>query len=444
MPKLIKIKKGLNLRMIGEATGQNPTSSISSKDFAIIPDDFCGLSPKLLKREGDHVTAGEAVLHDKNNPEILVVSPVCGTISSIVRGARRKIEALRIEADNRHDHIKFDTGKLADIKSTLLESGLWAFFRQRPYGIIPSTETAPRDIFISAFDSSPLAPSHTLLIDNNENYFKKGVEVLSKLTDGTVYIGCRKENLIETDFSESFIFSGPHPAGNVGTQIASIRPVNKGDIVWTIEPETVVKIGKLFTDGYVDWSCITAITGESVENPIIVRATEGICISDLLKGNVKVDNKPRVISGNALTGQNVGIDGYLRFPFRQVTVIPEIINDCEMLGWASLSPKKYSASRTFFSWLAPKNRKYHFDAKINGGERAIIMAGEYDTVFPMDIYAEFLIKAIIARDIDKMEQLGIYEVVPEDFALCEFIDTSKLELQKIVREGLDYLKKEMN
>ena len=270
------------------------------------------------------------------------------------------------------------------------------------------------------------------------------MEVLSKLTAGTVYIGCRKENLIETDFSESFIVSGPHPAGNAGTQIASIRPVNKGDVVWTIEPETVVKIGKLFTDGYVDWSCVVAITGEAVKKPAIVRATEGICISALLKDNVNVDKSPRIISGNVLTGTNVGPSGYLRFPFRQVTVIPEIINDCEMLGWASLSPKKYSASRTFFSWLAPKTRKYHFDAKINGGERAIIMAGEYDKVFSMDIYAEFLIKAIIARDIDKMEQLGIYEVVPEDFALCEFIDTSKLELQKIVREGLDYLKKEMN
>lgn len=444
MPKLIKIKKGLNLRMIGEATGQDPIPSIPSRDFAIIPDDFCGLSPKLLKKEGDHVTAGEAVFHDKNNPEILVVSPVSGIVSSIVRGARRKIEALKIEADSQQDHVKFDAEKLADIKAALLESGLWAFFRQRPYGIVPSPEATPRDIFISTFDSSPLAPSHTLLIDNNEECFKKGVEVLSKLTAGTVYIGCRKENLIETDFSESFIFSGPHPAGNAGTQIASIRPVNKGDFVWAIEPETVVKIGKLFTDGYVDWSCVVAITGEAVKKPTIVRATEGICISALLKDNVNIDKSPRIISGNVLTGTNVGPGGYLRFPFRQVAVIPEIINDCEMLGWASLSPKKYSASRTFFSWLAPKTRKYHFDAKINGGERAIIMAGEYDKVFPMDIYAEFLIKAIIARDIDKMEQLGIYEVVPEDFALCEFIDTSKLELQKIVREGLDYLKKEMN
>lgn len=266
MPKLIKIKKGLNLRMIGEATGQDPIPSIPSRDFAIIPDDFCGLSPKLLKKEGDHVTAGEAVFHDKNNPEILVVSPVSGIVSSIVRGARRKIEALKIEADSQQDHVKFDAEKLADIKASLLESGLWAFFRQRPYGIVPSPEATPRDIFISTFDSSPLAPSHTLLIGNNEECFKKGVEVLSKLTAGTVYIGCRKENLIETDFSESFIVSGPHPAGNAGTQIASIRPVNKGDVVWTIEPETVVKIGKLFTDGYVDWSCVVAITGEAVKS----------------------------------------------------------------------------------------------------------------------------------------------------------------------------------
>lgn len=444
MSKLIKIKKGLDLKLLGGLSEQVAALTITSKDFAIVPDDYHGFTPKLIKKEGEHVLAGEAVLHDKNQPEIVIASPVSGTVTSVVRGARRKIEYVAITADDRQEHQSFDKKDLTDAKSALLKSGLWATFRQRPYGIVPSTEKSPRDIFISTFDSSPLAPSHTLLLNDNEEFFNKGIEVLSRLTDGKVHIGCREEAVYEAAQAETTVFCGPHPAGNAGTQISAIKPVNKGETVWAIEPETVVKIGQLFENGFVDHTCMVAVTGEMVKKPMVVKTTEGIKIADIVADNISDGNKARIISGNVLTGTNVGLDGYLRFPFRQVTVIPEIINDCEMLGWASLSTKKYSASHTFFSWLAGKNKRYHFDAKINGGERAIIMAGEYDKVFPMDIYAEFLIKAIIARDIDKMEQLGIYEVVPEDFALCEFIDTSKLELQKIVREGLDYLRKEMN
>lgn len=444
MSKLIKIKKGLDLKLLGGVTEQVAALDITSRNFAIVPDDYPGFTPKLIKKEGEHVLAGEAVLHDKNQPEIVIASPVSGTVKAVIRGARRKIEYLAITADDRQEYQSFEKEDLADVKSALLKSGLWATFRQRPYGIVPSIDKSPRDIFISTFDSSPLAPSHTLLIDGNEALFNKGIEILFQLTEGKVHIGCRKEAVYETPSSETTVFEGPHPAGNAGTQISAINPVNKGETVWTIEPETVVKIGHLFEKGFVDYSCLVAITGEMVKKPMIVKTTEGSQIADIIADNINTDKEARIISGNVLTGINVGSNGFLRFPFRQVTVIPEIINDCEMLGWASLSTNKYSASHTFFSWLAGKNKRYHFDAKINGGERAIIMAGEYDKVFPMDIYAEFLIKAIIARDIDKMEQLGIYEVVPEDFALCEFIDTSKLELQKIVREGLDYLGKEMN
>lgn len=444
MPKLIRIKRGLDLRMIGEAQGQIAESPFPSKNFAIVPDDFFGMSPKILKKEGAHVKAGEAILQDKNTPEIIVASPINGTIAEVRRGDRRKIEAVVISADDTQEHLTFSTDELTDVKTALLKSGLWATFRQRPYGTIPDPNISPRDIFISTFDSSPLAPSHTLLIDGNEDLFRKGVKILAGLTTGSVHIGCRKDNAIETSHSVTTVFEGPHPAGNAGVQIANTIPINKGDVVWTIEPETVVKIGRLFTNGVVDYSCIVAITGELIKKPMFIKSTEGASIESLLNGNIIANKTPRIISGNVLTGSKVDYNGFLRFPYRQITVIPEISNDCEMLGWASFSPNKFSASRTFFSWLESKKKKFHFDAKINGGERAIIMSGEYDKVFPMDIYTEFLVKAIIARDIDKMEQLGIYEVVPEDFALCEFIDTSKLELQKIVREGLDYLRKEMN
>ena len=446
MSEVIKIKKGLNINMVGEASGEPKILNDFPSKFAVIPDDYIGLTPKPLKKEGDSVVAGEALFADKHNPAIVVTSPVCGTITKIARGERRKILSFEIDADgDQSKRQSFQTANLSDenIIATLLASGLWAMLRQRPYGIVPDPSVRPRDIFISTFDTSPLAPDHTLYISGQERHFDKGVEILSKLTTGRVYIGCTENHVYNSDFATTKIFSGPHPAGNIGTQIAAVAPVNKGETVWAVDGETVVRIGHLFAEGFVDYSCIVAVTGENVVNPCFIKTTAGIALSKLLHDNIKAQNS-RIISGNVLTGTQESIDGYLRFPFRQTTVIPEINNDCEFMGWASLSPKKYSAAHTFFSWLAPKSKKYRFDAKINGSERAIIMAGEYDKVFPMDIYAEYLIKAIIARDIDKMEQLGIYEVVPEDFALCEFIDTSKLPLQEIVKNGLEYLRKELS
>ena len=445
MSEVIRIRKGLDLHLHGEAAMGESLLTIEPQRVAIVPDDFQGFVPRLLKKEGDLIEAGEALAYDKNSTSVVVCSPISGKVEKIVRGERRKILAITIVPDSSKARKTFDVKAIAsDPKQALLDAGLWAMFTQRPYGVIPSPDICPRDIFVSCFDSSPLAPSRSLMIENSRHLFEKGVEVLSQLTAGTVYLGCRKEAIIETPHSTTTVYEGPHPAGNAGVQIAQIKPVNKGETVWTIEPETVVKIGGLFTEGYVDYSCIVGITGELVEKPRYVKTIQGAAISDLLKGNIKEGIAPRIIAGNPLTGKLANLDGFLRYPYRQITVIPEVTNDCELLGWASLSTKKYSAGRTFFSWLMPKKKKYHFDAKINGGERAIIMSGEYDKMLPMDIYSEFLIKAIIARDIDKMEQLGIYEVVPEDFALCEFIDTSKLELQRIVREGLDYLRKEMN
>ena len=329
MPKKLKIKKGLNLNLIGSATGEISELTDISNEFAIIPDDFCGITPKLFKKEGDSIKAGEALFYDKNHPEIHIVSPVSGTVSNIKRGERRKILAIIIKAysgDSQKFIIPTDT---SGIKTTLLSSGLWAMMRQRPYGIVPNPDTSPRDIFISTFDSSPLSPDHTLLIDNNEAYFNKGVEILNKLTSGNVYIGCRKDYFLETDNSTSIIFEGPHPAGNIGTQIAAVKPLNKGETVWTVDSDTVVRIGHLFTKGFVDFSCVVAITGESVETPRFTKAIAGMALIDLLGQDFNEENK-RIISGNVLTGIRENIHGYLHFPYRQITVIPEIANDCEL------------------------------------------------------------------------------------------------------------------
>lgn len=443
MSDLIKIKKGLDLKLIGEATGDIAKTTNPSTTFAVFPSDYPGFTPKLAIKEGDLVKAGEMILYDKSDCDIAIVSPICGSVSKVVRGERRKIERIEITANKSNESISFETSDLTtdSITKTIKQSGLWVRMRQRPYDIIPESGKMPRDIFVTAFDSAPLALES---ICKGDKDFRKGVEILSKLTDGKVHLCCRKENLIDTDYSTTHIISGPHPAGNLSIQIEKISPVNKNETVWGLSGDTVTKIGCLFNTGKLNFSCTIALTGESVCKPQIFNAIEGQKISDFTNNNLKDDKNIRIISGNVLTGQKVSNESFIHYPFRQITVIPEDSNPAEFMGWASLSTKKYSFSRCFFSWLQGSKKRFHFDAKINGGERAIIMAGEYDSVFPMDIYAEFLIKAILAHDIEKMEQLGIYEVAPEDFALCEFIDTSKLELQKIVREGLDYLRKEMN
>ncbi len=437
----IKIKKGLNLNLEG-AIADTTVTDAKCTTFAVIPDDFTGIVPRLDAKEGASVAAGDVLYHDKTHPEVKVTSPVAGRVAAVVRGERRKIEAIVIEADGSGKTRRFDTS--ADARELLLESGLWCAMRQRPYDIVPDPAVKPRDIFITAFDSAPLAPDFALLLKGKEMYLQKGIEVLASLTAGDVYLGCSPEWVPEVKGCNVNTFAGPHPAGNAGVQIANVKPVNKGETVWTLDAVTAARIGELFTTGAVPFDTIVAVTGESVKRPHYARCTMGCSISSLLGNDVDDPDNCRIVSGNLLTGSHVAADGYLRFPYRQVSVITEVANPADVLGWASLSPRRFSIYHSFTRWLLGRGKPARFDAKINGGERAIIMSGEYDRMLPMDILGEYLIKAIIAFDIDKMEQLGIYEVAPEDFALCEFADTSKLPLQKIVREGLDKLYKEMN
>ena len=435
----IKLKKGYNLNLKGSIADNQLIQSKNSDLFAVVPDDFAGIVPRMDKREGDPVKAGEPLYHDKTHERVMVTSPVSGTVAEVRRGARRKIEAIVIKPDDRQDAVRLDLNQ--DAIDVLLSSGLWAMMRQRPYDVVPSPDVRPRDIFVTAFDSAPLAPNLMLIAKDNLEYVAKGVEVLSSLTDGKVYVGFRPGEEMQVAGAEVNVFDGPHPAGNAGVQLANVKPINKGETVWTLDIVTLARIGKLFTTGTVDFTTLVALTGECVELPAYVPATMGCTMTSVL-GDTPLENA-RIISGNVLTGCRVEPDGFLRAPYRHVTVIPEVSKADEFMGWASLSPKRFSLYRDFTSWLAGK-RQFSFDARMKGGERAIVRAGEYDRMIPMDIYAEFLVKAIIAFDIDKMERLGIYEVAPEDFALAEFACTSKLELQRIVREGLDRLRAEMS
>lgn len=435
---IIRLKKGYDLnlkgRIVDPAIGEASTSEL----YAIVPDDFTGLTPRMDKREGERVRAGEPLFHDKTYDQIKVTSPVSGVVKEVRRGLRRHIDAIVIAPDNQANVVTHDTN--GDVRSVLLESGLWAMLRQRPYDIVPSPDVRPRDIVVTGFDSAPLAPDLLLVLGDDKQYINKGVEVLHGLTDGNVYLGFKPGNELEVDGAVVNTFRGPHPAGNAGVQLANVKPVNKGEVVWTLDIVTLARIGRLFSTGQVSHDTIVALTGECVDTPHYVRATMGCQMRSLL-GDLDPSDT-RIISGNVLSGYRVEADGFLRAPYRHVTVIPELAKPDEFMGWASLCPSRFSIYRTFTSWLTGK-REVSMDARVKGGERAIVRTDEYDDMLPMDIYAEFLIKAIITFDIDKMEQLGVYEIAPEDFALAEYACTSKLELQRIVREGLDRLRNEM-
>ncbi len=456
MVQVIKITKGLDIKLTGKPEGMT-LESAKSYHYVIFPDDFPGFSPKVAVKQGDIVSAGTPVLYDKNNPDIKIVSPVSGEIIDVNRGEKRKLLNIVVSADQEikyHDFGRKNINGLAVelIKQQLCDSGIFPFIRQRPYGYGANPSDTPRDIFVSGIYSAPLAPSLDLILKGQETDFQTGLDVLAKLTSGKVYLGlrpdCTTPALKDAKNVEKIHFEGPHPVGNVGVQINHIKPINKGEIVWTINPADILFIGRLFNNGIADFTRLVALGGSEVKKTGYYQMLPGASIKKLIENNTSENKILRYISGNVLTGtETTEIDNerYLHAFDNQVTVIPEGTETSEFFGWASVGFNKFSNSCTFPSKIINKliKREYVLDARIKGGKRAMIMSNEYDKVFPMDILPEFLLKAIIAFDIDKMENLGIYEVIPEDFALCEFVDTSKIELQSIVRKGLDLLYNEM-
>lgn len=387
---------------------------------------------------------------NKLSPSVKYVSPVSGTIVKIERGERRKLMSVQIASDEKDDYRQFKTFDLAaatkdSILDLLCESGIFGFIRQRPYDIVADPQTTPKAIFVSAFNKMPLAADFTYVVQGQEEDFQTGLTILSKLSK--VYLGISKEqsssSLSQLKNVETTIFNGPNPAGNVSVHINHISPINKGEIVWTVTPDVVIFIGRLIRKGTIDFNRTIAVAGSIIKNPHYVSMIVGAPISDIVNSQLKQTEHIRIINGNPLVGQQCNLNDFVGAYSTEITVIPEGDNINETLGWIMPRFNQFSSSRSYFSWLFPKSKTYDLDARIKGGKRHMIMSGEYDRVFPMDIYAGYLIKAIITRDIDKMEALGIYEISPEDFAVAEFIDSSKLELQRIVREGLDILRKEM-
>ena len=448
MANLIKLRKGLDINLKGKAAAE--VVAVKEPGFyALCPDDFTGVTPKVVVKEQEYVMAGGPLFIDKNHPEVQFVSPVSGVVTSVERGARRKVLSITVEAAQEQDYEEFgkeDVSKMdaVSVKAALLKSGMFAFIKQRPYDIVADPTVAPRAIFVSAFDTNPLAPDFELALKGEEANFQTGLDALAKIakTYLSISVNQKAAALTQAKNVTLTVFDGPHPAGNVGVQINNIAPINKGETVWTIDPQAVIFIGRLFNTGHVDLTRLVAVTGSEVKKPSYCKLKVGALLTNVFAGNVSTDKNLRYISGNALTGKQITANGFLGAFHSQVTVIPEGDDVHEMLGWIMPRFDQFSTSHSYFSWLMGK-KEYTLDARVKGGERHMIMSNEYDRVLPMDIMPEYLIKAIIAGDIDRMEALGIYEVAPEDFALCEFVCSSKMELQRIVREGLDMLRREM-
>ena len=446
MSKDIRIKRGLTIKLKGSAE-KIISDAPRSKIFAIKPTDFHGLTPKLTVKVGDKVKAGDSLFYDKSNSEIIFASPVSGEILEINRGAKRKILDVKITADTTDKFKDFGKKNPNDltkeqIKEQILASGCWPFVKQRPYDVVANPNDTPKAIFISAYSTAPLAAKNTFALQDEKAEFQAGIDALAKMCNVHLCVGGNSKSFFnEVKGLEIHKVTGKHPAGNVGIQIHHINPINQGERIWTVSPQDVVIIGRLFLHGKYEATRVIALAGSEVEKPQYYKTKQGFNLNDLLKSQVK-NNDVRVISGNVLTGKHINKDGFLGFYDNLISVIPEG-NHYSFFGWHPfVGSHKLSMERTSFSWLTP-NKEYSLDTNLNGEERALVVTGEMEKVFPMDIYPMELLKATMIGDIEKMENLGIYEVAPEDFALIDFSNTSKIEAQEIIRQGLDLMIKEV-
>lgn len=449
MSKVVKLKKGLDIKLKGKAD-TTIRSGRNSVYYAVKPTDFRLLIPKLSVKIGDKVKAGDALFTDKDKPEIKFTSPVSGIIHAINRGERRKLLEVVVKADaviEYKDFGKTEVDQLTEqeIRSRMLESGVWPMLTQRPFGILANPEIRPKAIFVSGFDSAPLAPDFEFSLRGELKNLQTGINCLKKICGKEINLALpyRTDSVFaHLKNTEITYFSGSHPAGNTGIQIHHLNPINKGEHVWTIDLQNLVILGRLFNEGRFDASKTIALTGSEVEKPAYVKTILGAEIASITDYQLKDRTRQRIISGNVLTGTRVEPENFLGFFDNQITVIPEG-DEFEFLGWASPGINKFSATKLFPSFLLPF-RKYALDANLHGEKRAFVLTGQYEKVFPMDIYPVYLLKSVLANDIDKMEQLGIYEVLPEDMALCEFVCTSKTPVQQILNQGIELMIRETN
>ena len=453
-----KLKRGFDINLAGKAVETIAADDLA-RQFALKPTDFVGMyRPKLTVKAGDYVRAGDPVFFDKALPEVFYTAPVSGTVSQVVRGAKRKLLEVIIDRDAEVEYKQYDKYSVSDISKlapsqileTLTQSGIWPTIIQRPFGIVANPQDKPKSIFLSLFDSHPLAANYDFIYKEESKYFDWGVQILHRLVGAKIYLGAKagtvsvlQKAVQNNENVEVHSFQGKHPAGNVGVQIAHIEPINKGDIVWTISPFGVIQIGKLFLNGIYDARKIVALAGSEVESPQYFKTYSGTSLANILENRVKNDNV-RIISGNVLTGKPITSDGFLSYYDNLISVLPEgnrprfVLSD----GWLAFTKTRLSFYKAWglLSSLIKSKKPFELDTSLNGEPRAFVFTGNLEKVLPMPIYPTHLIKAIMAEDFEDMENLGIYELIEEDLALCEFIDVSKHPIQNILREGLDLLR----
>lgn len=448
MSEVIKIKKGVDIKLQGEAE-KIFASADTPSTYALKPSDFPGVRMKLKVKEGDEVLAGDPIFFNKDRDSVTFGAPVSGEVAEVVRGEKRRILEVRILADKELRYREFgaaDPSALSrdEVKGKILSAGMWPLIKQRPYNIVANPDRVPRDIWVSCFDSAPLAPDADFVVHGQEEEFQTGVKALMQLTDGKVHLGIdgrtNPSEAFKVDGTVMHRFAGPHPAGNPGVQIHAVAPINKGEAVWTVGLQEVIIIGRLFKTGKFDAQRSIVLAGAQVSKPRYYKVIVGANIKTLVQGNV-ADAKNRYISGNVLTGKHIGSEDYLSYYDNQITVIPEGGED-KFFGWLAPNLDRFSISRALFNWMMP-NKRLNLDANMNGEERAFVVTGEYERVFPFDIYPVQLLKSIMVKDIEAMENLGIYEVAEEDMALCEVVCTSKIPVQDTLREGLDLMLNEL-
>lgn len=443
MSTIIKLKQGLDINLVGEAQ-KAVAKTVAANEVSLKPSDFACFKPHLEVRVGDKVKAGSVLFTDKNRPEIRFCSPVSGEVTEVRRAERRRITDVVVKADGNNEYEKFDTSNLSSkdaVKNLLLQSGVWPYLRQRPFNIIADPKQDAKAVYISTFDSAPLAADYQFVLKDQLADFQAGVDLLSKLAP--VYVGFDNKisgNIFQNVKNATLTgFEGPHPAGNAGVQISHVCPVNKGEMVIVVNPQDVVIVGRLAKSGIYDAKKTIALVGGKVKSPAYYSTVANAKIDGIISGNYDTEDA-RIIGGNVLTGTKLSADGYLGFYDNEISIIPEG-NYYDFFGWALPGLKKYSFSHTFFSWLSPK-KQYNLDTNTHGEKRAYVVTGTFEKLVPMDILPLQLIKAILAENIELMEELGIYEVAEEDFALCEFADTSKTDIQAIIRKGLDLMVQE--
>ena len=449
---MIRIKKGLDIPIYG-TPAEDIVDSKKSRSVAVLGNDYVGMKPTMLVEEGDSVSLGQPLFEDKKNPGVLITSPAGGKIEAINRGDRRALQSIviEVEAEEKAEEFKsFTTEELVSatsesVRHQLITSGMWAAFRTRPYSKIPSVDSSPSNIFISVLDTEPLSPDPEKIVNLRLEDFNFGISVLKRLVDCPIHISVSENSsleIIEDEQVKKHRFSGPHPAGLVGTHMHYISPASLTNVNWTIGYQDLMAIGSLFKTGYVSTERVIALSGPQVNEPRYIKTRLGACTDELTAGEL-TQRENRIISGSVISGREaIGSYAYLGRYHNQISVIAEPNSkDREFMNWLTPGPRKFSKIPLFLSSLFPK-KIFKFKALMNGSDRPIVPIGVYEEVLPLNMLPAMLLRNVVLMDTEKIQDLGGLELDEEDLSLCSYVCPGKYDFGSLLRAGLNKIEVE--